>query len=98
MTRKGYIFVFDRSLRSDYTKLHKAIKDNRNILNWWHYLTSGYILISTESASELTNFMRENLPSDTYFIIMEINHNNYNGWLPQEAWDWIRENIGTNIY
>lgn len=88
----AYLFVFDRDVTSDYVALHNAIKSNSHISNWWHYLNSVYILISSYDADTLTNDIRPHLSSGRYMVI-KITKSNYQGYLSKDAWDWIRDNV-----
>lgn len=87
----AYLFVFDRDFLTDYNNLHNKIKSDIYISNWWHYLNSAYILISPYDASQLTNSIRSYFPNR--FLLIKITKNNYNGWLPKDAWDWIQTHV-----
>lgn len=87
----AYLFIFDRDSSTDYTNLHNRIKSDSHISNWWHYLNSAYILISPFDASKLTDSIRGYFPNR--FLLIKVTRSNYNGWLPQDAWDWIRTNV-----
>ena len=89
---RAYILVFNRNFDFDYNLLHKGIKDNPYIINWWHYLFSSYLLISPNNAKELARSIRIFFPHK--FLLMEIKSNNYYGWLSSEAWEWIKKYIG----
>ena len=88
---RAYLLVFDREpLKYDYKKIHNLIKEAPYIDNWWHYIKSCYILTSIWPATKLSKEITKILP-DHRFLLTQIHLNNSNGWLPQEAWDWLRE-------
>ena len=88
----AYLFVFDRNFRTDYTDLHNGIKNDTKISNWWHYLNSAYILKSSYSVTELTDSIRSYFPTGR-FVVFQITRQNYNGWLSEEAWAWVYNNV-----
>ncbi|OGD94743.1 hypothetical protein A2697_04425 [Candidatus Curtissbacteria bacterium RIFCSPHIGHO2_01_FULL_41_44] len=87
----AYLFVFNRNTSVDYNKLHENIKSDRHISNWWHYLNSAYILISSYDANQLADSIRSYYPYQ--LLVIKITKSNYQGWLPQDAWDWISKNV-----
>lgn len=88
----AYILVFDRwQIGISMYKLHEAIKSSPNIKTWWHYLRSCYIIISDLDIVELRKAIRKIIPKKR-FLLMSVNLDQSDGWLPKEAWDWIRKN------
>ena len=89
--RKAYILTFDRDDSRDYSKLHDNITALPEILNWFHYVKSSYILISSiPNATKLNNEIMPIMRNKRYLLI-EVNLDNRNGRLPSEAWEWIRK-------
>ncbi len=89
--KKVYLLVFDRDdFRHNYLRIHKKIKNDVYIENWWHYLKSAYILTSELSAEHLFDEIRKILPNHK-FLITEIDLENCEGWLPEKAWEWIEK-------
>lgn len=92
MNRKAYILIFDRDDDVDYKEFHNSITKLSNVLNWWHYIKSSYILITdTSTATELNNLIKPLVPKDKSILIMEVNLKNRNGLLVKEAWDWMKK-------
>lgn len=91
----SYIVTFDKELL-DYlggsNKLHDRLTNARGVINWWHYLDSTYILIveNTYNATSISNLISKIAP-DRRFFVAQINLKDHNGWLPKEAWDWIKD-------
>lgn len=79
-----------RGNSKDYQGLISAIKEE---MNWWHYLESFWMLDTTKSVQELTDKLIQFLDEDDRLIIIDTNTNNYNGFMPQKAFDWIDKRI-----
>jgi len=95
MSRTAYILTFDReqSFEVDWPALHKKITELDEVTNWWHYISSSYILITTISnASELNKKLLSIFPLNMSYLLIEVNIKNNNGNLVQKAWDWIQKN------
>lgn len=87
MDKGGLLDAFDSK------KFHNQLTKANGIKAWWHYLESTYI-IRVEygvTAHNVSEFIRQIAPSKKFFTT-EIKLDNYNGYLPQEAWDWINKN------
>ena len=87
--RRAYILSFDPH-KTDSLALHKAIKAIPQIINWWHYLGSTYIIISEAPLTEIHHEIMSRWPRQRYFLV-KISLNESNGWLPEDAWVWIRK-------
>ena len=97
MARTAYILTFDRDDLRNYQIIHDKIISLPDIVNWWHYIKSSYILIaSTSNASNLQNQIKAVIPNKRFFLV-EVDLINSNGWLPPKAWDWIRKHRD-NLY
>lgn len=95
MNRKAFIIVYNKDGLFDgfdYTKFHNILTRAAGVINWWHYIDNAYIIITskTTTATNISNFIRQNMPNKN-FIVSELNLKNHDGWLPQEAWDWINK-------
>ena len=90
---KAYILTFDRNKTYDYKALHDGLKKDHRIYNWSHYLLSSYLITSDYSASELTSSIKTYFPNHR-FLVLQIHPTNYSGWLPTEAWTWLKKYIG----
>lgn len=92
---KFYIITIDKGglLDSfDSKRFHKRLTNANGVKSWWHYLESTYI-IRVEydiTAHNIAEFMKKIAPKKRFFT-SEITFNNYNGWLPEEAWSWINK-------
>lgn len=96
MFKRAYIIVFDKS-EIDAVQLHNTIVSIHKegiISNWWHHISTCYIIISERSVDDLSLKISNNLTKKKYLIV-EIKLNNRQGWLTQEAWDWINNEKST---
>ncbi len=95
MFKKAYILNFDKGGlldNFDYKSFHEILTNAKGVFDWWHYLESSYIIIVDNhiTANNISDFVRTRM-SNKYFIVVELNLSNHNGWLPQEAWEWINK-------
>ena len=73
----------------DYNPLFEAIKSNSN--SWWHYITDTWLVQTPKTASEYSKLLLPHIDEEAdVLFVAEITKNNQ-GWLPREAWKWIRE-------
>ena|ERR1035437_4848917 len=97
MNTKAYIINFNKGGWNDpfnYKAFHDKLITANGILNWWHHLDCTYIVIvdSNISAKNIAEYLYQIAPSKEIFVC-ELNLKNHNGWLSQEAWDWINKNM-----
>ena len=59
---------------------------------WWHYLTSTWLIATSESATQLYNRLVPHLDKGDSILIIEAG-NRIQGWLPKDAWEWIQKEI-----
>src|SRR5262245_59790998 len=59
---------------------------------WWHYMDSTWLLITQLTPQALVEQMIPHLVQQDRLIIMEVKAN-YQGWLPEKAWEWINSNV-----
>lgn len=95
--RKAFLIVYDNNvlLKSlQIKKLHDDLIKDPDVLGWWHHISNTYIIITSNSPSVVTvrEFVQERMPN-THFLVMEVNYNNYDGFLPQTSWDWFEKSL-----
>jgi hypothetical protein len=88
---KVYLLVFDRESNFNYQQLHDFIKNSTFITDWWHYIKSGYLLVSPLSATALADQIRKAFVNHR-FLLTKVVLSDSNGWLPKEAWEWVYRN------
>ena len=84
---KIYLLAFDPH-KTDASGLHNIISKNPYITTWWHYIGSVYLIKSSYTLATIHSEIVQKWPNQ-HFLFIEVNASNANGWLPQEAWDWI---------
>lgn len=85
-----YVVSYDlRKPGKDYIGLTEQLKASPR---WWHYLASTWLIFTSESATQLYNRLAPHLDRDDIILIIEAG-NHIGGWLPQKAWDWIKNEI-----
>jgi hypothetical protein len=61
-----------------------------NISDWWHHIDTTYLVASTLNVNQLYNLIYPGVPQRNLLII-EVDPNNTQGWLPPLAWEWIKK-------
>lgn len=89
----AYILSFDRNDSIDYKALHDKITKMPHIYSWSHYIRSSYILITDEESTYKMNEQVRGIMNGKQFLLMKVSleSNDYNGWLPKNAWEWMKE-------
>src|SRR6516225_2918655 len=67
--------------------LTQYLHENREIIAYWNYIPLVFCVKTYLSSQELTERLQPYFPRP--FMIAEINEQNINGRLPQEAWSWF---------
>lgn len=92
MTRKVYLIMPDTTYPFDLGKFHLYVQQlysQGHIYAWWHYLPGGLYFVDTAlEVNQLYNLLIQHMPM-RFFILMEVNPKNQQGWLTKEAWDWF---------
>lgn len=78
-----------RKTGQDYSGL---IKELERSPSWWHFLGSTWLVSTRESASELWERISAHVDENDSILIIRVSPES-SGWLPEEAWKWIREHI-----
>lgn len=64
---------------------------------WWHQLNSTWLVKTDKSAEEIASILLADdrmAPNDRLLVIKV--DGDYQGWLPKEAWQWIRKAVPPN--
>jgi hypothetical protein len=84
------VYAINYDLRKpggDYSGLYDAI---RSCGAWWHYLGSTWLVDTNLDADGVFARLRPHIHADDYLLIHRVVADKQ-GWLPQEAWNWINE-------
>ena len=75
-------------------RLERFIKDTFE--KWMHYMECNWVVVSDKSVQEITDhlvpWVRNSDKCNQLMLVTEIDPANINGWLPHDAWEWIRKN------
>lgn len=87
---KAFSIIYDLKVPGrDYSGLYEAIKNSGK---WWHYLDSTWIIATNENASQIWTRLANHIDKNDYLLVIEV-VDNVQGWLPKDAWQWIRTNV-----
>ena len=69
----------------NYEALHEAIK---SCGAWWHFLDSTWLVDTNLSAKSVWDRLAPHVDKNDFVLVIGVTRE-YQGWLPQEAWDWL---------
>jgi len=69
----------------NYAALYDAIK---KCGSWWHFLGSTWLVDTSLSAKGVWDRIAPHLDKNDFVLVIGVTRN-YQGQLPQDAWDWI---------
>ena len=73
----------------NYEALYEAIK---GCGAYWHYLGSTWLVDTSLTATGVWERLAPHVDKNDLFLVIGVTRD-YSGWLPQEAWDWIKSRI-----
>lgn len=73
----------------NYDGLYEAIK---NCGVWWHFLGSTWLLDTNLDAKAIWNRLAPHVDKNDFVLVIGLTRD-YQGWLPQAAWDWINSRV-----
>lgn len=87
----AYMITYDlNSPGQKYDEVIQAIKDSS--LMWCTFWKSSYLIKSNLSANQITDNIKVHLDGSDRLLVIEAT-SNYQGWLTEEEWKYIREHI-----
>ncbi|HWY09059.1 MAG TPA: hypothetical protein VNY24_19505 [Candidatus Acidoferrales bacterium] len=75
----------------DYSPLFLAIKQSST--KWWHYLNNTWLIKTNGDANGVGRGLLKHITSSDRILVIEVSGIGQ-GWLPEDAWAWIRQNQG----
>lgn len=72
----------------NYTAFEDALKSQS--VSWWHHMADTWIIRTPHTPTQVYNAVQALLWRDDRLLIIEVKRN-YQGWLNQQAWDWIKQ-------
>jgi hypothetical protein len=77
--------------------LHRPGQNYEDVINvikslgaWWHYLDSTWLVDTTLNAAQIWAKLEPHIDTNDNFLIIGVTRD-YSGWLPEDAWKWIKE-------
>jgi len=70
----------------NYSPFFEAIK---SCGAWWHFLDSTWIVSTQYSADKVSNHLQQFIDTSTDYLLVARLQKEYEGWLPQDAWNWL---------
>lgn len=61
--------------------------------NWCKPLLSTWLISTNETANALSARVKSKMDANDYLLVIEVRAN-YQGWLHNSYWDWIRTHLG----
>lgn len=86
---KIYLLTINSSQIFYPDSVHRTVIKDQSIDAWWHYLPNIWLLRTSQNAKYHADRVISVYPG-LNFLITKIDLNEYNGYLPQAAWDWIK--------
>ncbi|MFA6459449.1 MAG: hypothetical protein WCV79_03605 [Candidatus Paceibacterota bacterium] len=73
----------------DYSSFYNTIKSADS---WWHYIKSIWMIKTTLGVDEWNERLHAQMAPGDHLLIVDVTNQNRNGWLPKDAWKWIKDN------
>lgn len=89
---KHFVVIFGRDSNKDYRNFHKDFVGDARISNFWHYIKSSYLIITSMSENELSKHFSKcarKYGISTTHLVIEIDLSRRQGMLTKDAWKWI---------
>jgi hypothetical protein len=83
---RAYLLTHGATLEQE--KVHGILNSTRAIETWLSPFPYAAVLVSKLTLGELTAVIRSHF-GDHWFIVVETNRDNVNGWLPKQFWDYL---------
>jgi hypothetical protein len=78
-----------RNPNKDYSQFFVTLRGNA--LNWWHYIEQTVVVSTQHDAHNFATQLLPNIETTDSLLVAEINYADCSGWLPQFAWEWLRD-------
>lgn len=86
------VFMISYDLHSPTNNREKVEESIKALGSWCKYLTTTFVVKTSFSKSDVQSKITSNLDNNDAMIIAEV-AGNLNGWLSNEQWNWIHNNI-----
>ena len=91
VTKKVFMVTYDPNiLPDDHSRLSDALTEFEN---WWHFIRGSWLVVGDGmDAKAVMRKLKKSIPSYLYLLVVEVEPD-FAGQLPDEAWEWIEENL-----
>ena len=79
--------LLDPTLDLDALKIF--VKTSDMFENWWNHIPGVFLVVSEQSAAAIGKALRR-YTKEARLLVVEINTDQSDGWLPETGWKWIR--------
>lgn len=84
-----YLISYDlNEPNQDYEELFGAIK---SFPGYYHLLKSGWLISTTMNAQQVSDLLLNHIDKNDFLLVSRVDDDRQ-GWLPDGAWTWIRNN------
>lgn len=87
-----YAYIVTYDLRQPIEKYTPFFDELKRSYKWWHYIENTWIVLRYDALAELAPKLRPLIFQSDRLLVMPAK-GPADGWLPQEAWDWIQQNV-----
>lgn len=86
-----YLITYDKnSFLKNYDPLREGIKSCS--ISWWHHMNNTWLIHTNMNANQIYNRLRFYItPKDKLLIIQIQLGADYQGWLNDKAWSWLKK-------
>lgn len=85
-----YVVSYDlNKTGKDYKGVFEVLKS----FGYCKYLDSTWLISTNLTASQVWDKLEPHIDKDDCLLIIKVTAE-YHGWLPTEAWDWIKKHLG----
>jgi len=86
------LFLVTFSLRNtskDYNPFFVALRGNA--LQWWHFIEQSCVVTTNHNVNSYVQQLVPHIEVTDSLLVVEITPYEFQGWLPQQAWDWLNQ-------
>jgi hypothetical protein len=84
------LFLVTFSLRNslkDYNPFFVALRGNA--FQWWHFIEQSCVVTTSHDLNSYVQQLLPHIENSDSLLVVEITPHQFQGWLPQQAWDWL---------
>ena len=82
-----YLVAFNlRKRRHNYDMFFATLQ----VDNWFNFFDNAWLISTDKTGQQLADRLNMYITTEDYLLVIRVTAD-YHGWLPQEAWDWLKE-------